>query len=64
MLKIELIANFFLKHKGIKKIINNKNFNIVIFYKPPKKSLPYPRSIDTNIDDGVGVGRSVENPAL
>ena len=39
MLKIELIANFFLKHKGIKKIINNKNFNIVIFYKPPKKNL-------------------------
>ena len=27
---------FFLKHNGIKKIINNKNFNIVIFYKIQK----------------------------
>ena len=36
MLKIELLANFFLKHRGIKTSINNKNFNIVIFYKPQK----------------------------
>ena len=43
MLKIKLIIKCFSKHKGIKKIINNKNFNIVIFYKPRKIS-----SISTN----------------